>query len=74
MAGSELANDAGRLSPGSLRTFGLGRTLPDPAESPATLACLKPTGTGLAGVSRGLSRPTPIVIWSSKIAKLEPRY
>jgi hypothetical protein len=36
------------------------------------MAHFKPAGTGVAGVSRGFSRPTPIAIWSSKIAKLDP--
>jgi hypothetical protein len=30
-------------------------------------------GTGLAGTSRGFSRPASIEIWSSKIAQLDVR-
>jgi hypothetical protein len=39
---------------------------------PATLASFETAGTGLAGISRGFSRPAPIEIWSSKIARLDP--
>jgi hypothetical protein len=37
----------------------------------ATNACIETAGAGLAGISRGFSRPAPIAIWSSKVAKLE---
>jgi hypothetical protein len=37
----------------------------------ATLACFETAGAGLAGISRGFSRPAPIAIWSCKIARLD---
>jgi protein-L-isoaspartate(D-aspartate) O-methyltransferase len=52
------------------RTFCLRWMLRDRSESPATTACIEAAGAGLAGSSRGFSRPAPIEIWSSKIAKL----
>src|SRR5262245_30311458 len=43
--------------------------LRDRSENPATTACKNAAGAGLAGISRGFSRPAPIVLWSSKTAR-----
>src|SRR5688572_11733886 len=67
-----IARDAGRLEVRLLRTLDSRYTLSNRSESPAIEACIKAVGAGLAGRSRGFSRPAPIVICSSKIAWLEP--
>jgi hypothetical protein len=50
--------------------FEVGSSLRVREESLATSVCVQGSAAGLAGGSRGASRPAPIEIWSSKIAQL----
>src|SRR5262245_24597521 len=64
---------AGRFARGTLlTTLAFRRKLRDEARAPGGHSLLLPAAAGLAGLFRGLSRPAPIVIWSSKIAELDP--
>ena len=71
MVAFRFGTDAGRIEynavPDFLRSMGAFESC---KKCPAANSCIGAAGAGLAGVSRGFSRPAPIAIGSSETAHL----